>query len=122
MQRFNISRYYFFALVLTVIIGLAAACGTRKDDQSQSNSGELARIELIGRDSVSVLDLLMEHHQVQYKQSSLGTFVTAIDTLEVTRETYWIYSVNDSTPNVGADRYLTGDSDRVVWHFRSSNW
>lgn len=125
MSFFHARRQSFFwVLALTALIS-AIGCGHKKEDAATSedqDTGDIATVELTGRDSVSVLDLLREQHDVQFKQSSLGTFVTGIDTLEVTRETYWIYTVNDSAPDIGADRYITSDSDRVVWHYRQAGW
>lgn len=125
MSLFGATRHFFFWILALAVLSSTIGCGHKKDETATTENqgpGDIATVELVGRDSVSVLDLLREQHDVQFKQSSLGTFVTGIDTLEVTRETYWIYTVNDSTPDLGADRYITSDHDRVVWHYRQAGW
>lgn len=75
-------------------------------------------IELVGVDSSSVLDLLVSAHQVDYRPSLAGAFVTAIDSVENSDNCFWLYSVNDSMARVASDNYITRDGDRVKWHFR----
>jgi hypothetical protein len=75
-------------------------------------------IELVGADSQTVFDLLEDSHEVEYKSSVMGIFVTAIDSIENSTGAYWIYSVNDSMPQVACDKYVTKHGDVVKWHFR----
>ena len=75
-------------------------------------------IELTGIDSVTVLDLLLSAHQVDYRTSLNGAFVTGIDSHENGGDCFWIYTVNDTKPSVACDKYYTSDGDRVKWHFR----
>jgi len=75
-------------------------------------------IELAGVDSMTVFDLLKAEHQVEYRSSMAGTFVTAINSVESGSDYFWIYSVNDSTPSIACDKLVTSDGDRVKWHFR----
>ena len=75
-------------------------------------------IELTGVDSLTVLELLKNDHRVNFRSSAMGVFITAIDSISNNRDTYWIYSVNDSIPSVACDKYLTHEGDRVKWHFR----
>jgi hypothetical protein len=113
------------ALVALVCFG----CGS-SEDKSQSTSKDVSdtsslavaldsiTIELLGADSVSVFDLLVADHIVNYLYSGTGVFVKAIDSIANSTDHYWLYSVNDSMAQVSADKYLTSDGDRVVWHYR----
>jgi hypothetical protein len=73
------------------------------------------RIELTGVDSISVFDLLTESHHVEYRSSALGVVVTGIDSIEAGGGSYWRYSVNDTVPQIAADRLFTRTGDRVIW-------
>ena len=75
-------------------------------------------IELAGADSQTVFGLLKDGHEVEYKSSVMGIFVTAIDSIENSAGSFWIYSVNDSVPQVACDKYVTKNGDVVKWHFR----
>ncbi len=75
-------------------------------------------IELAGADSQTVFDLLKDGHEVEYKSSVIGIFVTTIDSIENSAGAYWIYSVNNSVPQVACDRYVTKNGDVVKWHFQ----
>ena len=44
--------------------------------------------------------------------------MTAIDSIENSAGAYWIYSVNDSVPQVACDKYVTKNGDVVKWHFQ----
>lgn len=115
----------FDAFFIIVCLGWILVLGCQSADDSESTAtvstghSDLAVIELQGRDSVSVLDLLLESHRVDYSQSSMGAFVSAIDTFEAKGQTYWIYRVNDSTPSVACDKFITRTGDTVTWHLRT---
>ncbi|MFH1373553.1 MAG: DUF4430 domain-containing protein [bacterium] len=123
---------YRLTLLIPVlmILPLAVSCGSNEDgsttaenESSQDSiSGAIASdsvvIELVGIGSTTVFELLKQQHQVDFKSSALGVFVTAIDSVENGSGAYWIYTVNDSTPNVACDKFLTESGDVVKWHFR----
>ncbi len=75
-------------------------------------------IELVGVDQTSVLDLLKAKHEVDYRGTVVGAFVTRVDRAEASAEYFWMYSVNDSFPQTACDKCVTSNGDRVVWHFR----
>lgn len=75
-------------------------------------------IELTGVEAQTVFDQLKSSHQVEYHSTALGMFVTAIDSIENNSGVYWVYSVNDSMPDIASNRYVTKNGDAVKWHFR----
>jgi hypothetical protein len=83
-----------------------------------SSSRDSIVIELAGKDSVSVFDLLRGSHAVCFQSTMGGVFVKQIDSVKSSTSAFWIYSVNDSMPKVAADRLLTRTGDRVKWHLR----
>jgi hypothetical protein len=99
---------------------LSIACGSTDTNQSQGTTADSVTVALSGVDSVSVFDLLKRNHAVDYRSTMAGVFVTGIDSVENSQQAYWIYTVNDTSPQVAADKMLTHDGDRVVWHFRKT--
>lgn len=75
-------------------------------------------IELTGRDSATVFQLLQEKHEVDYLTTALGIFVKAIDSVENGPRSFWIYTVNDSVSDTASDMYITRENDRIQWHYR----
>lgn len=121
MKTFNQS------LLLVWVSLVALSCqgnneGDIQTDKSDSSAAArieyLARIELLGRDSVSVLELLEESHRVDYKSSAMGVFVTAIDGQPESGQAYWVYQINDTTPRVACDKVLTRTGDSIVWYLQ----
>jgi hypothetical protein len=113
----------FLALIgLLAVIGCSqqekepAADATTVTDEAAPHDSVV--IELAGRDSVSVFELLEESHEVDYKSSAMGPFVTAIDSISQGEGAYWIYMINDTVAPVAADKAVTRDGDRVTWHLR----
>ena len=121
--------------ILTLLLAISSmfvlcSCGSKTEKESDPRQGEAGDstalspdadsivIEFAGIDSQTVFDLLKDSHQVEYKPSALGVFVTAIDSIENSAGAYWIYSVNDSVPQVACDKYVTKNGDVVKWHFR----
>ncbi len=118
-------RILAFFLLFVALIGCSRKTSKQQvKDASEQDSTLLQSgndslvIELIGEDSLSVFEILKMNHEVEYKSSLVGVFVTAIDSVRNSRTAFWVYSVNDSMPQVGCDRYVTKSGDVIKWHFR----
>lgn len=129
----KLNRFRIVAIVWAILLPfLVSSCGTEVDNDTglrQSDTGDSPAlsapvdsivIELAGADSRTAFDLLKSNHQVEYKSSVMGVFVTAIDSIENSAGAYWLYSVNDSMPLVACDKYVTKSGDMVKWHFRKA--
>ena len=105
-----------------LIVCLLTSCGNKgKKDQadiSVPSGADSTVISLVGRDSVNALDLLKEAHKVKSWGTVMGTYVESIDSLRNSSTVFWIYSVNDSMPQIASDKWMTHNGDRVAWHFR----
>lgn len=124
---FFASRRLLTGLILLSLAFFSGCTETEKTDRSEQTESPANNeikyidslvIELTGRDSVTVLDLLKENHEVGIVATALGVFVKRIDSLENGSTIFWIYSVNDSMPEIAADRYQTKDGDQIRWHYR----
>jgi hypothetical protein len=116
---------------LGLLVLMALACGGKaekaetgrnvpSDTAETSVSQDSVTITLTGRDSVSVFALLQQNHKVDYVSTAMGVFVRGIDGLESGAGDYWVYTVNDTAPDIASDRVLTRTGDRVVWHYQKS--
>ena len=110
------------SLSVICLLGFAG-CGKQEADPTpatttEPHSRDSVTVELAGADSVTVFDLLKQSHQVDFVSTAGGVFVKGIDSVRNGTSTYWVYSVNDTTPKVAADRMYAKAGDRVVWHFR----
>ena len=110
---------------MILIALLYSSCGSdQPDPETKTREAAPAEfsdslvIELVGADSVSVLDLLLSAHQVDYRTTMSGVFVTAIDSVENGGECFWIYTVNGNQVSTASDDCFTSDGDRVKWHYR----
>jgi len=111
-----------------LLFSLSVSCNNRSEQTSDKISTAVDTldtqpedsvvIDLTGEDSVSVFELLKRNHNVDYKTTAMGVFVSGIDGLKNSSGVYWIYSVNDTTPQAASDKVLTKSGDRVKWHFR----
>jgi hypothetical protein len=112
-----------------VIAATFNGCTTKGNDRSKSKPAETDKasqvdslvIELIGKDATTVLELLQRDHRVTGQSSAMGYFITAIDSISSSNETFWIYTVNDSTPSLACDRYITSNGDIIKWHLKKPN-
>ena len=115
-------------VVTLLALGFLISCGGQGEppDTERQPAAESAApaardslvIELVGRDSVSVFDLLTAEHKVDHYATAMGAFVRAIDSVENSSAACWIYTVNDTMVDVASDCYVTVDSDLVKWHYR----
>jgi hypothetical protein len=106
----------------SLVACVLTSCGDKgqKDpvDISVPSGVDSMVISLAGRDSVNVLDLLKETHTVRSWGTVMGTYVESIDSFKNGSTVFWIYSVNDSVPQIASDKWVTRNGDRVAWHFR----
>ncbi len=124
-KRLRVAAAAAGLLVLTLV---SCTAQTEQDAQSHQRTDSSRRdaphvqdslvIELGGRDSLTVLDVLLLEHEADFKRTALGVFVQAIDSVPNARGFFWLYSVNDSTGQVSCDRHVTKDGDVIRWYFR----
>jgi len=98
-----------------------AETSTTSSTTAPAQARDSVTIELVGRDSTTVFDLLKEKHNVESWSTALGVFVKGIDSTVNSPRVNWVYSINDSMPQVASDKVMTRNGDRVVWHFRIIN-
>lgn len=118
-------RYFFaqlFALALAISLNLVHCSEPEKEEAATKTERSVPYDSLVialqGVDSLNVLELLLLTHEVDYLTTAGGAFVRAIDSVRGTDDFVWVYSVNNTMPNMAADRYMTDDDDVVKWHFR----
>ncbi len=72
-----------------------------------------------GQDNKNVLELLKANHQVQSVDSSYGTYVQAIDGINSTENSVWLYYINNEPGLEAADKAVTKTGDKVEWRYES---
>jgi hypothetical protein len=56
------------------------------------------------------------------KDTSFGPYLDKIGTDEASGTTGWLYAVNNTLANVGADQFTLHSGDVVLWHFGPFDW
>ena len=69
-------------ILMLISLLLVAGCGNNTDKNTATDTPEDSlTVALTGIDSTSVLDLLRDGHTVEYRESTIGAFVTEIDSV-----------------------------------------
>lgn len=68
-----------------------------------------------GEEGKNALELLKKHAKVETKTSSLGEYVVSINGNDGSGTKYWLFYVNDKQASMGADAYVSHDSDTIEW-------
>jgi hypothetical protein len=123
MTRFYKNILIFIVCVLVLSIACSNQDKTKDPAKDQSTqtvapSVDSLTITLTARDSITVLNLLLETHKVDYWSTVAGVFVKGIDSVENGPRTFWVFSVNDTMPNIASDKVMAHKGDRIIWHFR----
>ncbi len=127
----------YFKRLETIIIGvlilvLAVAYGALNDktsnkattpDQSSTQDTQVEQqqvpastVSYRGQSQKDALTLLKSSHQVETQNfSGVGEFVKSIDGIEPDSNHFWAFYVNGLQATVGADSYVTKDSDFIEW-------
>jgi len=114
------------AVITLIIFALSViSCGNKNTDKTESEvlrgddkGGDSLVLVVQGSDGKSILEVTEAEYDVDYVESSMGAFIKGIDSIRAGDGYAWFISVNDSMIKISADRYVTGDSDIVKWHFR----
>ena len=115
----------FITLIALVMISLLTVSNCTKNETEQKTQDFVVQDSLIiinyGVDSMNVLEILQQNHDVNTVSSGLGTFVKGIDNIENSSEAFWLYSVNDTIADRAADNFITKSGNVIKWHYRLIN-
>jgi uncharacterized protein HemX len=113
-------------IAIAVVIVLAAGFGIyyTKNVKSTTNTTATAQVQQTtityqGEDGKTAFELLKSKYQVESTDSSFGVMVNAISGLKSSDKEFWLYSVNGTSPDVGADKYVTKSTDQVQWDYKA---
>ncbi len=118
------SRRFTVTVILILTIGaLLANCSGENSESGLPETDTDTAVDsvtftVVAVESTNALQLLARHHAVDSRGSAVGSFVTAIDSVETGEGYYWLYSVNGEIPEIAADKRDVGPGDTVRWHFR----
>lgn len=105
--------YVICALVLA--FGIFMLVPRAINNQTQAVQQQQTTITYQGVDGKSALDLLKSSHTVDAKHYDFGDYVTGIDGRSAASDEYWAFYVNGQLSSVGADKYITKNSDTIQW-------
>ena len=107
------------ALVLLALLiwGGAYVIRQGKSKESSAQTQETNIISYQGIEGKTAFGLLQEKHKIEFQESDLGVFVTKIDDIENTSDTFWMYYINGQLGGVAADKYVTKAGDRIQWKY-----
>ncbi len=121
------SRFYAqLTLLITGLILVGFGCSSDTSQKARPAPADSAApadsivITQIAPDTTTVFDLLAAEHRVESRSTALGVFVQQIDSIAGGQGAYWVFSVNDTTPMVAADKCQVVPGDTVQWRLRFS--
>jgi hypothetical protein len=128
MQHFlRQNKQAFLSIIgLVALLGLAFWVTGHRADQnfSTANSAETRseQISYQGQQGRTALDILKQTHSVDTQEfAGFGEFVTGINGVSAGTTHFWAFYVNGKMADVGADAYITKDSDVVEWKLEKIN-
>lgn len=112
-----------FAFVLIALTSFSlAGCSWKTNlfnrEQSSEAKVQSKIVEYDGKEGRTVFDLLKAENDVQADTSSFGVMVKSINGLSQSDKEFWTYTVNGTMAEVGADKYVTKDADKVKWELK----
>jgi hypothetical protein len=115
----------FIIIVVIALFGVVYAfTRTAKapitDTQQQASQNVAANgVSYAGMDGRNALDLLKVFHKVDTKDTSFGPMIVGIDGVTPDSTHYWAFYVNGKLADVGANSYITKNSDTIEWKLES---
>ncbi len=106
----------FFLIIILLVAAAGVFMLVPKQTHTSATTAALQHVVTYrGEDGKNALDLLKAHHQVAAQQFSIGAFVTSVDGISAPPNYFWAFSVNGKPSDVGADTYITKNSDTLSW-------
>lgn len=105
-------------IAVTLVTLLVIGCNESAQIETESTARDSLVVEMTATDSITPLELLLDNHQVEYRGSIMGAFVTSVDSVENSSTAFWIYTVNDTTPKVACDKMSLNAGDQLKWQYR----
>ena len=113
------NRKIFFLLIPLVAASIMLS-GCKKSTQPTATAAvqQVKDVTYSGQDGKTVYDILKETHNVDASTSSMGVLVKSIDGVSQTDKEFWLYDVNGTESNVGADQQMTKSTDVIHWQLK----
>lgn len=120
-QKTNWSKLGLALVLLALLIwGGSYVVNQGKSKQTQQEAEQVKTISYVGVEGKTALELLATEHQVDYQTSEFGAFVSEIDGIKNTSDTFWMFYVNGNLAEVSADKYATKAGDKIEWKYEKS--
>ena len=142
------NKWFIRLASLLMVFGLLVGCASDTNDQNNTNNNQIEQNqnnnnsseeaeevvtiiiskdqndevitekEVVIEDGAILLDVMKEHFELEEE----GGFITSIEGIEQDEDEgkYWMYSVNDEQPPVGAGEYELSAGDQV--NFDLQGW
>jgi hypothetical protein len=122
--------FRFVSIVAAVAaLILIVSCSQKEDSSEVTDNKDVEKtslstpsdsliLEMVGVDSMTVLDILLQQHEVTHMSSLQGAYITMIDNISNEGGYFWMYSVNEKMGEVACDKYTTKNGDLINWHYR----
>lgn len=101
-------------LFMLVILLAALSYCSKKEEIAPDHQPLIMK----GEEGKSVFDILLEHHEVDYKESEMGVFINAIDGIKNEGGHFWIYLINGAPGKVSADKAEVSEGDTIEWRYK----
>ncbi len=118
MATKNIKKIIILTSVIFSIMLITCSEPKQEAKDTESVNRDSLTIELNGSDSLTVFEILKLNHKVTTKSSAIGKFVTGIDSIFAGDGYFWVYTVNDTVPQIACDKMKVGKTDNIKWYFR----
>ena len=118
------------AKTITLIAIVVAGVGTsgvwayvanlpsHKVDTVTNVTHQTTQISYQGQNGMNALALLKKHAAVTTKHYSFGDMVTSINGTSGNGPKYWTFYLNGKEAGVGAEAYVTKNSDHITWRLQ----
>jgi competence protein ComGF len=91
---------------------------TNVQHESTNNANEI--ISYKGKEGISALKLLERSYQVETKDTNGQSYVTTINNKTSDSSHFWSFYINSNLAPVGADQYITKDTDTIEWKYEKN--
>ena len=135
-MRDKLSSKAMLAVIVSLVVAITGSAGlilatqssesqpkpaaTQQTPAKEAKKGTAASssIKYQGEEGKTALELLKTHAEVATKDSSYGTYVHSINGLAGgTDNKYWMFYINGTLAEMGADAYTTKAGDAIEWKF-----